>query len=1090
MTFSALSASPAGRRSAARYPQAVAMLRAGRAADALAEFDALLATEPAHAEALADSAVALAQLGRHDDAVQRFRRAVAAAPGSATAHHNLGLLLHQLGRFDEAAAAYAHSLSLDPADAGWWVDAGNSHLAAMRPREALDAYDEALRRDPGCVNAMANRAVALRALLRTAEAEAACRALIARVPGHADAWSNLGMMLKEADRLDEAAAALAQASALAPHSVVVGANLCALHLQAGRRREALALAQELVQRHPAAAEAWTALSHAQLELGLFDDALASCARALDIAPGNHSAAFNRAFVLLLRGEYAAGFDAYEVRRQVTNQVVQLSRATGREWNGAPLRGETILLTTEQGAGDMFQFIRYVALLKARGAGRVLVEAQTALATILATAPGVDDVAPTEAALPPYDLHVPLLSLPRLFGTTLPSVPATVPYLHAPARLVASLVRDAPGLRVGFVWSGNPRQNRNRIRSVPLAELLQALDLPGVSLFSLQVGGAPEPSLHEAVQAGRVTDLAPELKTFADSAAAIAECDLVVSVCTSVAHLAGALGRPTWTLLARIADWRWLLDREDSPWYPTMRLFRQEALDDWSRPLAMLRMELARLASGARAAAVPRPDHATATFERATRLHGAGALDAALAAYDVVLALAPTHADALNNSAILLAQRGEVPEAERRVRAAITIRPLCEQAHNNLALMLHARGADAESALRAGLEVIPASPLLLGHLARLCLESGRLDHSMSAADQMVALTSHVADGEIARGCVLLERGQLDAARAAFTRACAIDPANSGARLNLSMLSLLDGDLATGLPGFEHRLAGTGALPALTRLPGVAWDGGALDGQHVLVQEEQGLGDLLQFVRYAAQLKARGAARVTVQCASDAAALIGSVPGVDAVALRGAALPAFDVHVPILSLPYRCGTTMASIPTGAPYLTASERPVAQRVREAPNALKVGLVWGGNPRHQRDRYRSMPLSALLSAVHGPGVALFSLQKGPHAAALAPWLGVGIVDLDPHLGTLEDTAAAILALDLVVTVDTAVAHLAGALGQRTWLLLPSVPDWRWFLGRDDSPWYPTMRLFRQATPGDWTRPLGALRAALQEMLAPLGAR
>ena len=259
--------------------------------------------------------------------------------------------------------------------------------------------------------------------------------------------------------------------------------------------------------------------------------------------------------------------------------------------------------------------------------------------------------------------------------------------------------------------------------------------------------------------------------------------------------------------------------------------------------------------------------------------------------------------------------------------------------------------------------------------------------------------------------------------------------------------------------------------------------------MLVQEEQGLGDLLQFVRYAGELKARGAGRVTVQCASDAAELIGTVPGVDAVALRGAPLPAFDVHVPIMSLPYRCGTTMTTIPAAVPYMTASERPVARLVHAVPDALKVGLVWGGSPQHQRDRYRSMPFSALLAAVHGPGVALFSLQKGPHAAALAPWIAAGIVDLDPHLRSLEDTAAAIMALDLVITVDTAVAHLAGALGQRTWLLLPSVPDWRWFLGRDDSPWYPAMRLFRQARPGEWTRPLGVLRAALQAMLAPRGA-
>lgn len=1203
MAFSALASRRTSQQRTNQYALAVVALKSGRFAESLVAFDDLLQSDPAHSDALSDSAVALASLGRVDEAVERFSQAAAAAPENAVAHHNLGLLLRQLGRFDEATAAFARSLSLDACNPAWWVDAGNAHLDAMRPSSALEAYEQALRVDAQCIGALTNRAVALRALSRPADAERACREAIAASPRHVDAWNNLGMVLKEFDRVEEAETALATAIALDPSCIAAAANLCALYLQTGRRSEASTLAHDLVRRHPESAEAWNALGHAQLESGLLDDALASCARALAIAPANQTATFNQAFVLLLLGNFSAGFASYEARRRVTNQVVATSRATGREWDGSALHGETILLTTEQGAGDMIQFVRYGAVLTAHGAGRVILEVPPALSGVLAAVAGISQTVRTDAPLPAYDLHVPLLSLPRLFGTRLDSIPNTVPYLRAPDRAVGVIVRRAPGLRVGFAWSGNPRQHRNRIRSVPFTHLFSAMDQPGVSLFSLQVGGAVEPALMAAVRAGRVTDLAPDLHTFEDTAAAIAECDLVVSVCTSIAHLAGALGRPTWTLLAHIADWRWLRARDDSPWYPTMRLFRQDSFDDWGIPLANLSRALTQLAtsdpaeravagtSGAcRPASIATqiPLDSASAFQRASRLHASGRSDEALAAYDAILSADPQHADALNNSAVLHAQRGEAEEAERRMRAAIASLPHDGQAHSNLGLLLRGRGdlvgalaefgeaiacephraswwrdhancassqlrhdmaltsftravalapadvsvvtdhaaallaashfdeavsagrdavrldatrpqahatiglaltelrrwGEAEAALQAGLTAIPGSPLLLSRLATLYLRWGRLGDSRHAAQQLVAAQPLLPDGHNSLGCIYVELGELDAARKAFVRARTLDPANKNANVNLSMLDLLGGDFDVGLPGFEERLTSGQSGQSPSRLPGTAWDCDALNGKHVVILEEQGLGDVLQFVRYAKELKMRGASRVTVQCSSDAAELIRTVPGVDGVTLRGMPLPQHDVIVPIMSLPHRCGTTIGSIPSVHTYMTASDRPVAQIVQQAQGLLKVGLVWGGNPEHQRDRYRSVPLPTLLSAIHSPGIALFSLQKGPYAGALGPWIQAGIVSPELPLGTLSDTASATMALDLVVTVDTAVAHLAGALGQRVWTLLSAVPDWRWFLGRDDTPWYPTMRLFRQTLPGDWSHPVVQIRAALQELL------
>lgn len=1206
---------------AARSAEAGALLQAGRSAEALRVLEALLADHPGHADALNNTAIALAQLGRFDEAIARFRHAAAADPKHADAHHNLGLVLHQHGRFDEASDAFTRSLALHPTDAIRWVDAGNSHLEAQRAAEALHAYDEALRRDPHCISALSNRALALRALLRLPEAEAACRAAISIAPDHVDAWSNLGLMLINDDRLEEGGDALGRALALAPDSVVVGANRCGLHLRTGRRIEALALAEQLVATHPRAAEAWNALGHAQMELGRHDDALSSCERALDVAPADRTAPFNRATVLLLRGDFAAGLDAYEARRYVTSQLVHIRRAAAPEWDGRPLHGETVLLTAEQGVGDTLQFVRYAMLLKNQGAGRVIVEAPRGVATLIGTAPGVDEVVNTDAPLPPCDFQVPLLSLPRLFGTRLESIPAAVPYLTAPERPIAELVRAAPGLRVGIVWSGNPRQNRNRVRSVPFALMLQALEQPGVSLFSLQVGGGTDPVFDDAVRAQRITDLAPAIKDYFDTAAAVAACDVVVSVCTSVAHLAGALARPTFTLLAYVADWRWLQDRSDSPWYPTMHLLRQDALDDWSAPLGALRDALAarRIASSETPVVQPRkaphqapliaPAQVTAprtaafdlpaAFRRATALHATGQRDLALAAYDDLLRRSPAHGESLNNSAILLAERGDRAAAEQRVRAAIASNAGYGQAHYNLALMLRTRREvtaaldayakavaceptraawwldyancaaefvqhetalvaydralalepnnatimadralalrgtmrrdeaiaaceaalrvdprngsayanlalflkevrrweEAEQAFHAGLALLPDHPVLLANLSAFYLEQGRTDRALEVSNQLVAAHPEKAEGHNGRGCVFFERGALDAARAEFEAARARDASNPNAAWNLTTLALLHGDLANGLRGFEHRRSMNAFVFQSRERPGLEWDGKALHGRTVFVHEEQGLGDLLQFVRYAGELKRRGAGRVIIEAPADAARLLATAPGVDGVSVRGAPLPAYDVFVPLMSLPYRCETSLESIPRPASYLRvdeqAAERDAARIVRQATGALKVGIIWGGNPNHQRDRYRSMPFVALFSAAQVDGVSLFSLQKGPHADELAAWSkAAGLVDLAPHLQSLDDTAAAVMELDLVITVDTAMAHLAAALGRPTWTLVTRVPDWRWLLDRTDTPWYPTMRLFRQQASEDWSRPLGEVRAALLELRTQSPAR
>ncbi len=294
-------------------------------------------------------------------------------------------------------------------------------------------------------------------------------------------------------------------------------------------------------------------------------------------------------LLLMSGNLEDGWEECEWREQ--QRTLPLPR-----WRGAPLKGARILVHGEQGFGDNFQFVRYASLVAARG-GSVVLATLKGLRRLLGTAPDVTEVIEDGEPIPPVACQIPMMSLPYVFATRLDTIPNTVPYLRADPGLVAAW-RDRlapyPGLRVGLVWSGNLGPVYNSRRSPGLAALRPLLDCPGVTVFALQKGGG-RADLQGAALPPSFVDLDAELRTFDDTAAAMTALDLVISPCTSTAHLAGALGRPVWIVLASVADWRWFRGRDDSPWYPTARLFRQDAAGDWSGPVARMRAELERMA---------------------------------------------------------------------------------------------------------------------------------------------------------------------------------------------------------------------------------------------------------------------------------------------------------------------------------------------------------------------------------------------------------------------------------------------------------------------------------------------------------------
>lgn len=468
------------------------------------------------------------------------------------------------------------------------------------------------------------------------------------------------------------------------------------------------------------------------------------------------------------------------------------------------------------------------------------------------------------------------------------------------------------------------------------------------------------------------------------------------------------------------------------------------------------------ARGAHADSLPLIEQAIAAEGRRAAFHVAhgsvlaalGDGDAAEQALARALRLDPGNAEALNALGNLRQTAGDSSAAEQAYRQALASRPDYVEALNNLGSALRAQGQleDAESALRDALRLRPSYANALANL----------------------------------GLVLQELARYSQALAAYDQAVAIEPGHAVAHGNRSMLLLLLGRLKEGFAEYEWRWRMPGFATPRRPFAQPAWHGEPLAGQTLLVHAEQGLGSAIQFVRYVIPAAARGA-RIVLECQPPLLrlfghALAGTGGPVAAVVAKGDALPPFDRQVPLISLPHVLGTTLSTVPAPIPYLSAHEADIAAwRLRLAAACRRrIGLVWAGNRRHENDRNRSLPPAALAPLVAGGNAAFFSLQVPASEEDLAALPGGRVIDLAPDLADFAQTAAALEALDLVITVDTAVAHLAGALGRPTWLLLPYVPEWRWLLDRDDSPWYPTVRLFRQRSPGDWQGVLDHVAAAL----------
>ena len=1047
--------------------------------------------------------------------------------GSLTDEYLAGYADYYAKDFDRAVYHLVRAVAerTDNADAYYLLARAQWRRGDLK--SALGAFQNVVRLQPGCAPALADLAgLLLEDLGNVRSAEKFSRHAIEADPLYAPGFVIQGnVLLARGDDMG-AADSYRQAASLNPRLADPLINLGVMCLESGDTAGAFTLFE----------------------------------RGLALDPSHANGLWNRGNLLLLLGRLQEGWPGYEQRFQIRGKSAsRLDPARARvRWDGSRFDGKTLLVYCEQGLGDTLQFVRYLPLVSELG-GTIIFECQDELRSVIGK--NFISIQTLKAGgNPVFDLTIPLLSLPEVFRTAEETIPNGFPYIRPDPALSAEFKsRFDPGkFNVGVVWAGNPAHPNDGNRSCSPGAFEFLAGIAGVQLYSLQMG---------AKTPGRVPviDLADYLSDFDATASIMEHLDLVITVDTAVAHLAGAMGKPVWVLLPHVPDWRWQLVRGDSPWYPTMRLFRQSAHGDWSGVMNNVAAALVQasnrespqavdafLAPGQSSSSAVAPLFVPGSAHResidndgrslqasepapgtdpddAEMCHRAGSLrqsrgdlDEAIRWYRRAITLNPDLAETWSQLGIVLALKGLPEEACRAMENALRIKPDFPEVLNNMGMVMKERGqveiaekcfhlairsgsdyspaynnlgtvfaessrfAEAADQFREATRLSPEYHLAWSNLGNALAALGKFHEAEQIYRAVIAESPTIAEVHFNLAATLHAGHRFEESVRCYDEALRLRPGYAEAGRNRALVLLLRGEFKQGWQGYESRLSvkdpRSGSVPPWPEE--LRWVGSDIRGKRILVRSEQGFGDTIQFARYIPMLVERGAT-VLFECPNELCSLFRGFPGVDTLIEFRAEPPSlpFDRYVQLLSLPGLLGThSIGSIPWPGPYIQADPAAAESvRGRFDDTMFNVGIVWGGNPGHKNNHNRSCSLEEFLPLLDVPGVRFFSLQKGKPVSQLDSLpAGVHVENLEPLLTDFSMTAAVVSHLDLVIAIDTSVAHLAGAMGRPVWTVLPFTADWRWLLDRTDSPWYPTMRLFRQSVHGDWSGVMSKVAAAL----------
>lgn len=1082
-------------------------------------------------------------LGKQDyrKAKQFIRQAITSDPKVAIYHASLGDVFHKELKFHQAIESYGQAVMLDPGLTEAHYNMGNAFFDAGDPDQAVRAYQMAVGTNSEFYQAYFNMGNALKDSGREEGAVQAYQKAIEMNPELFEAWYNLGTIFQGKKDLEQAEKCYQRALSIRPGFSAAHNNLGSIFQESNRFGEAIESYQNAIRHDPEYADGYYNLGKIYQDFHQFEKAVAEYRSALDIDPGHHKALcnlgrafhnmarfedavtcyekalalkpdyveahFNLSLSQLIMGRFNEGWEAFEwrLKREEWKRTYP-HRYQVPKWDGCEFKGKTLLVHCEQGIGDSLNFVRYLPMVKERG-GRVIFESRESLLTLFKDLPGVDQLiglSPTEKTGLEYDLYVPLMSLPGIFNTGLDSIPAGESYIRADLDKInhwGHRIGKGP-LNVGLVWAGSGVYPS---RSCPLVRLSILSRVEGVHFYGLQKGPPTVQLEDERIPPGFIIEnLGDAFQDFSDTAAAIHHLDLIISVDTSVAHLAGAMGKPVWLMLPFVGDWRWMFNTDKNPWYPGMTLFRQDTPGDWETVCVKMARELKKQVAPNNPRVGLGPDSelsspGTKTPNRTGKSGHAGdtrkyardderhfqasieswkkkELDQALSLIDRAILIRPDFPPYHCQRGLYLVLDNRKKEAAEAFQTAITFNPLLAEAHFNLGLIFREQGRN-EKAMESFEQALKCDPdqadacYNMGNISR---EQGRIERSINYYRQAISLRPAFPWALNNLGLSYREMGLLEKAIEKYTLARDMDPAFAEAYWNRAIAYLLKGDFKAGWRDFEWRFKrGSEKNIYPYKIPLSRWNGQPFKGKRLFVHSEQGFGDTIQFIRFLPMVKKRGGT-VLFETMAELRPLLDGFNGIDelnTLSSHRGAVDQCDFYVPILSLPLLLDITLDSIPCQVPYIRAAPRKAAfWRQRINPTGFRVGLVWAGKPGHGNDHNRSCPLELFRELTRLPGARFLGLQKGRTANPAAGEPGrMGIDNLGEEFKDFSDTAGALENLDLIISVDTSVAHLAGAMGKPVWTLIPHAPDWRWLQHGERSPWYPTMKLFRQSSPGDW---------------------
>jgi tetratricopeptide (TPR) repeat protein len=856
-------------------------------------------------------------------------------------------------------------------------------------------------------------------------------------PDNAADWNNLGIAYSDKREFDRAIECYRKAIEIDPTYAFAWNNMGNALGYNGEYEQSLHAFSEAISLKPDYAEAYNNRAVTRTQVEQHDAALEDYARALHFRADYSEAHTNRSLLLLLLGQFQAGWTEYEWRWK--GKAGKGRELPGQHWDGGPLVGKRILIHAEQGLGDTLQFIRYARELKGRGA-TVYVECQRPVCKLLSRTVGVDGMFHRGQSLPPIDFHVPMLTVPGLLGTSLDNMPSAAPYVVSHAGLTKTwaerLSRYGKTFNIGIAWQGNPQHRGDRKRSIPLKMFAPLAAVVGVRLFSLQKGFGVE-------QIAANVDEVPLLDLgnvgvaedgFLRTAAIMKNLDLIVTADTSVAHLAGAMGVPVWIAMSTACDWRWLRDREDTPWYPSMRLFRQRQSGDWVDVFRQIVTDVKPLVAA-----------------KASRLTPS--------------AESRRRAKALCDAAAKLLAKKEPVKAQPLLEEATGIDPENAVAHHDLGLA-HLRQlhyVEAAACFRRVLKIDKQHANALANLGAALMNLRNYHEAIDALRDAIRLGAASPALHNNLGAAMAQLGDHAAAEVEYHTALRLKPDYPGAHYNLSHALFAQGRLEEAWVEHEWRW----------RMPGVEgrrfrqrrWGGEQLDGKTILLFAEQSVSDTILFARFAALAKDRGG-RVVLECPPAVVPLMKSCPFVDQAVAAGSELPEFNVQLPLMSIPGLIHTSFCELPAIVPYLSVEGSPSMPAIQSLSGIddYLVGVAMRGTGEYPGDTRHDVPNSIITALSSSPHIRLINLQPAeqedkaddPHSGVMT------ILNCDSDLNTV---ALVLKQMDLVITADNSIAHIAGALGLDVWTFLASNCHWRWVNAKHETRWYPTMRILRQVT-------------------------